>query len=191
MTFAPPNFAPPPLSLAPLIDAGPIITVHALAAVAAIALGPLVLLRQRRDRLHRWAGYLWVGVTALAAVSALGIHEVRLLGPFSPIHLLIGLVAVNLVRGIIAARAGRTALHGRIMAQIYIFGLALPGALTLVPWRRMNAVLFGGDSWTGFWASALILAAVSIAVWRAQPPAPGARPAAASRRPLPFIPPPR
>jgi uncharacterized membrane protein len=169
------------MNLTPLLDAGPVIATHALAAIAALALGPFVILRQRRGRLHRWAGYVWVGAMALTALSALAIHEVRLIGPFSPIHLLIGLVVVNLWRAIAAARAGRMVEHGRTMAQLYIMALAVAGAFTLLPGRRMNAVLFGGDSWAGFALGATVLALVSVALWRAQP-----RPRPPVQNPLSF-----
>lgn len=157
------------MTLTPLLDAGPIIATHALAATLAVLLGPVVLLRRRRDAVHRWAGYAWVAAMALAAISALGIHENPVIGPFSPIHLLIGLVLVNLVRGIADARAGRMVNHGRTMAQLYIFALVVPLAFTLLPWRRMNHVLFGGDSWAGFAVAAVALAALSVVLWRAQP----------------------
>lgn len=169
------------MTLAPLLDAGPVIAAHALAAVAALLLGPVVILRRRRDRLHRWAGYAWVGAMALAAATALAIHEIRLVGPFSPIHLLVGLVAVNLWRAIAAARAGRMVEHGRTMTQLYVGALGVAGAFTLLPGRRMNAVLFGGESWAGFALGAAVLALVCLALWRAQP-----RPAPAAQNPLPF-----
>ena len=169
--------------LAPLCDTSPLVTVHALAATAALLIGPVVILRRRRDRLHRWAGYGWAGAMALTALSALGIHEIRLVGPFSPIHLLVGLVAVNLWRAIAAARAGRMVEHGRTMTQLYIWTLCVAGAFTLLPGRRMNAALFGGDSWTGFALGAVVLAGLAVVLWRAQP---RAAPPEAAHNPLPF-----
>jgi len=163
----------------PLIEAGPVIAAHAVAAVLSALLGPVAILRRRRDRLHRWAGYGWVTAMGVTAATALWINEIRLLGPFSPIHLLVGLVAVNLWRGIAAARAGRMVEHGRTMAQLYIWTIGVAGAFTLLPGRRMNAALFGGDSWAGFALGALALAGVAVLVWRAQP---GAGQGAARRR---------
>ena len=162
------------MTLAPLLDSGALIATHALTACAALLLGPIALLRRRRDRLHRWTGYAWVGLMVVAALTALGIRENPVIGPFSPIHLLIGLVLVNLWRGIAAARAGRMVDHGRTMAQLYIFALVVPLAFTLLPWRRMNHVLFGGDSWLGFGLAALALAGLAVALWRAQPRLPAA-----------------
>ena len=53
----------------------PTIAIHASAAVAAIALGPLALwarrTRAQHPRLHRAFGYAWVTLMVVAAVSAL------------------------------------------------------------------------------------------------------------------------
>jgi uncharacterized membrane protein len=160
---------PPLMTLAPMIEAGPAIALHAAAASLVTVLGPVVLLRRRRDRLHRIAGYVWVAAMVVAAVTALGIHENPVVGPFSPIHLLIGLVGFSLWTGIRAARAGRMVEHGRIMAQLYLGAICVAGAFTLLPGRRMNAVLFGGDSWAGFVLGAAALGVLGVLVWRAQP----------------------
>jgi uncharacterized membrane protein len=169
--------------LTPLFDAGPLIAAHTLAATAALLIGPVAILRRRRDRLHRWAGYAWVAAMVIASGTALGIHEIRLVGPFSPIHLLVGLVAVNLWRAIAAVRAGRIVEHGRTLAQLYIWTMGVAGAFTLLPGRRMNAVLFGGDSWAGFALGAAVLAVLAVVIWRAQPPLPGRK---RPQNPLPF-----
>lgn len=59
--------------------------------------------------------------------------------------------------------------HGRTMAQLYIWTICVAGAFTLLPGRRMNAVLFGGESWAGFGLGALALAGLAVVIWRAQP----------------------
>jgi len=76
------------MSFAPLLEAAPAIPVHAFAAMAAFALG-LVQFALPKGRLpHRTVGWIWVALMAAVAISSLWIHQIRLLGPFSPIHLL-------------------------------------------------------------------------------------------------------
>jgi len=76
------------MSLAPLLDAAPQIPVHAFAAMAAFALGVVQLAAPKGTLPHRTLGWIWVALMAVVAVSSLWIHEIRLVGPFSPIHLL-------------------------------------------------------------------------------------------------------
>jgi uncharacterized membrane protein len=41
-----------------VLKAGPAVTLHVVSALLAVALVPLVLLRRRRDRVHKTAGYV-------------------------------------------------------------------------------------------------------------------------------------
>lgn len=157
--------------LTPLLDADPAIQIHVLAALGALALTPVVLLRRRRDRWHRIAGYLWVTNMLTAALSSFAIVEIRLIGPFSPIHALSVFTVVNLVLAVRAARRGRIASHRRIMRQTAFWTLGVAGVLTLVPGRRMHAVVFGPEAPGGGSAAAaltvaVLLAAGLYALWR-------------------------
>lgn len=163
------------MSLSPLLSDTPFIAVHTASALLALAIGPLAILRRRRDRLHRLAGRAWVGLMVLALVSAFGIHGGGVIGPFSALHLLPVVVGVMLWRAVAAIRAGDLVAHGRTMVQLYIWSLLVAGAFTLLPGRRMNAVLLGGESWAGFAAGAVALGAVAVWLWRAQPPLPPRR----------------
>ncbi len=157
------------MTLDPLLTSAPLIQIHTVAALLAFALGPVVILRRRRDQLHRLMGYLWITAMAVTAVTALGIFEIRLLGPFSPIHALSVLVVVMLWRGLRAIRAGQVVEHGRMMAQLYIWSMGVAGLFTLLPGRRMHLVLLDGTGWTGFGAAAGLFALGALVLWRAQP----------------------
>ena len=61
---------------------------HALAAFAAVILGAVQLWMRKGGRVHRTLGYIWVALMAIFALSSCFIHELRLVGAFSPIHLL-------------------------------------------------------------------------------------------------------
>lgn len=157
------------MTLAPVLGAGPLIQIHVLAACLAFLLGPFVILRRRRDRLHRLVGYTWICAMIVTALTALGIFELRLIGPLSPIHALSLLVGLMLWRGIRAIRAGRVVEHGRIMAQLYIWSMGVAGLFTLLPGRRMHAVLLEGYGWPGFWMAGLAFALAIAFLWSAQP----------------------
>src|SRR5690349_20331121 len=91
------------MTLAPLLDAAPQIPVHAFAAMAAFLLGAVQLAARKGTLPHRTLGWVWVALMALGAVSSLWIHEIRLVRPFSPIHLLSIWGPMMLVVAVVAA----------------------------------------------------------------------------------------
>lgn len=131
------------MSLEPLISAPLPIQLHAYAAFAALVLGAVQLLRPKGGGAHRALGYAWVALMLAIAVSGLFIHEIRLIGPFSPIHLLSLVILVTVPLGVLRARRGDVADHGRTMTSIYWFALVGAGLFTLLPGRIMGHVLFG------------------------------------------------
>ncbi|MEM6740486.1 MAG: DUF2306 domain-containing protein [Pseudomonadota bacterium] len=131
------------VDLAPLFAAGPVISGHALAAVAAILLGAVQFALPKGTPLHRGVGYSWVGILGFVAASSFFIHEYRLVGPFSPIHLLSVLTLWSLSRVILTARQGRIRRHRRLTRELYGLALLLTGLFTLLPGRIMHTVIFG------------------------------------------------
>lgn len=83
-----PNGERLPVSFAPLLDAAPAIPLHALAAMAAFVLGLVQFAAPKGTLPHRTIGWIWVLLMASVAISSFWIHTIRLVGPFSPIHLL-------------------------------------------------------------------------------------------------------
>ena len=92
------------LSLAPLLNASPAIQVHAFAAMAAFVLGLVQLSAPKGTLPHRTLGWIWVALMVVASVTAFFIHEIRLWGPWSPIHLLAIFTLVTLPLAVWAAR---------------------------------------------------------------------------------------
>jgi uncharacterized membrane protein len=131
------------MSLAPLLDAAPLIPVHAFAAMAAFALGIVQFAAPKGTLPHRTIGWIWVGLMVVVAGSSFWIHEIRLLGPWSPIHLLSIMVLVLLPVAVIAARRHNVSRHGKTMIGIFTGGLVVAGLFTLLPGRIMHAVFFG------------------------------------------------
>jgi uncharacterized membrane protein len=131
------------MSFAPLLEAAPAIPVHAFAAMAAFALG-LVQFALPKGRLpHRTVGWIWVALMAAVAISSLWIHQIRLLGPFSPIHLLSIFTLVMLPLAVWRAHTHQVAAHRRAMIALFAGALLIAGLFTLLPGRIMHAVLFG------------------------------------------------
>lgn len=127
----------------PLTTAGNPIPLHGLCAFLALGLGAVQFARPKGSRTHRLLGYLWVGMMAVVAISSFFIHELRLIGPFGPIHLLSVFVLWTLWRGLRCARRHQLAAHRRMMIQLYAFSLILAGGFTLLPGRIMHQVFFG------------------------------------------------
>jgi uncharacterized membrane protein len=131
------------MSLAPLLDAAPGIPVHAFAAMGAFVLGVVQLAAPKGTLPHRTIGWIWVGLMLIVAVSSFWIHQIRLLGPWSPIHLLSIFTLVTVPLGVWAAHRHRVVAHGFFMVSIFSGALVIAGLFTLLPGRIMHAVVFG------------------------------------------------
>jgi uncharacterized membrane protein len=132
------------MSLAPLLNASPVIQVHAFAAIGAFALGALQLAAPKGTLPHRTVGWIWVVLMLAVAVSSFWIHEIRLLGPFSPIHLLSILTLVTVPLAVLAARRHRVVTHRKAMTSIFLGALVIAGLFTFMPGRIMHQAAFGG-----------------------------------------------
>ena len=131
------------MSLAPLLDAAPAIPLHALAAMAAFALGIVQFAAPKGTLPHRTIGWIWVLLMVAVAISSFWIHTIRLVGPFSPIHLLSIFTLIMVPLAVWRAHTHRVADHKRIMIMTFTGALVIAGLFTLVPGRIMHAVVFG------------------------------------------------
>jgi uncharacterized membrane protein len=131
------------MSLAPLLDAAPAVPVHAFAAMAAFALGVVQLAAPKGTLPHRTLGWIWVILMALVAISSFWIHELRVIGPWSPIHLLSIFTLAMLVRGVWFARNHNVRRHRLTMTITFAGALVIAGLFTFLPGRIMHAVVFG------------------------------------------------
>jgi len=131
------------MSLAPLLEAAPAIPLHAFAAMSAFVLGVVQLAAPKGTLPHRALGWIWVGLMAVVAVSSFWIHQIRLLGPWSPIHLLSIFTLGMLPLGVWMAHRHRVADHRRIMIYTFSGALVIAGLFTLLPGRIMHQVVFG------------------------------------------------
>ena len=127
------------------ITASPIIQLHIIAAMIAFVAGGVQFALPKGTVKHKQMGYLWATTMAIVAASGLLIFEIRVWGPFSPIHLLSLLTLFMLYRAIQAARAHKIKRHLIIMINLYIFGIIIVGAISLRPGRLMHQIIFGSS----------------------------------------------
>ena len=131
------------MSLAPLLDAAPAIPLHAFAAMAAVVLGIVQLAAPKGTLPHRTLGWVWVALMAVVAISSFWIHQIRLFGPWSSIHLLSVFAAFMLVLGVFYVRRHNVRGHSITMISVFAGALIVAGLFTFVPGRLMHAVVFG------------------------------------------------
>lgn len=131
------------MSLAPLLDAPLVVQLHAFSAMAALAVGIVQFLSLKGNLPHRTLGWIWVALMVTVALSSFWIHEIRLIGPWSPIHLLSIFALIMLPLGVWYARRHRVSGHQITMISIFTGGLVIAGLFTFAPRRIMHAVAFG------------------------------------------------
>ena len=131
------------MSLAPLLSAGPATQLHAFAALAAFGLGAVQLAAPKGRLPHRTIGWIWVALMVAVAASSFFIHELRIWGRWSPIHLLSIFTLATLPLAVVHARRHRVERHRNAMISIFIGALVVAGLFTLMPGRIIHAVVFG------------------------------------------------
>ena len=130
---------------------------HVACAVLALLIGTLMLFWKKGTALHKGLGRLWIGLMLGVSLSSFFINEIRLLGPYSPIHVLSLFTLLGLWSGWRAIRAGDVRSHRMSMTAVFSGGLIGAGLFTLIPGRIMYRTVFADGG-----ATALLLA-VTIA----------------------------
>ena len=131
------------MTLAPLLDASPVIQLHAFAAMAAFTLGLVQLAAPKGTIPHRTIGWIWVALMLAVATASFFIHGIKLWGPWSPIHLLSIFTLVMLPLAVLHAWRHRVGAHRSAMISMFLGALVIAGAFTFLPGRIMHAVAFG------------------------------------------------
>ncbi|MCP2671527.1 DUF2306 domain-containing protein [Maricaulaceae bacterium EIL42A08] len=116
------------------------IQLHAVCALGALVLGVVQLTAPKGTLPHRAFGYIWVGLMAITAVTAIFIQSG---GTFSWIHIFVPMVLISIVHLSWRARKGLTTGHRRIALNLFFGALLIPGAFAFMPGRLMQATLFG------------------------------------------------
>jgi uncharacterized membrane protein len=131
------------VTLAPLLAASPAIQLHAFAAIGAFALGVVQLAAPKGTLPHRLVGSAWVLLMVVVCISAFFIHEIRMWGPWSPIHLLAISTLIALPIAVWRAHKHEVARHRQAMLMLFAGALLIAGLFTFLPGRIMHAVLLG------------------------------------------------
>ena len=127
-----------------LFEQRPLVFFHLLSALAALAIGAIVLVRRKGTASHRSLGWAWVASMAGAVLTSAFIRESSLphLHGFSPIHLFTAYVGLALPRAVWQARRGDIVAHRTTMRGIYIGGCIVAGLFTLLPGRFLGQQLW-------------------------------------------------
>lgn len=110
------------------------VVVHAVAATAAIVLGPVNLLRRRRDRAHRMIGRTWAAAILVTCLSSFGIHP----HGFSWLHGLAVFTLISVTIGVVAIRRRNVVAHRANMMGSYIGTLIAFGFAVFLPDRLVS-----------------------------------------------------
>jgi uncharacterized membrane protein len=119
-----------------------IVHFHVYAALAALLIGTVILLRPKGRGLHKALGWSWVvamGITAISSLFITGLNG----GFYSFVHLLSGWTIIALPMAIYAIRNRQVEKHRRAMTGMFVGGLIVAGAFTFLPGRLMFETFFG------------------------------------------------
>lgn len=115
----------------------PVIAVHAVAALYVLLLGPLQILRPRRDRAHRILAGTWVAAMLVVCGSSFGIMP----DGFSWLHGLSLWTLTCMVISLAAIRRGNVGVHRGFMIGSYLGTLTAFAFAALVPTRLIPQLL--------------------------------------------------
>ncbi|MBT8163022.1 MULTISPECIES: DUF2306 domain-containing protein [Arthrobacter] len=131
---------------------------HLVAALYVIAIGPVQILRPRRDRLHRTMGYLWVSAMYYVCLSSFWIVSE---GHFTWLHALSAFTLVTVTLGLMAAIKGNIRAHRGNMIGSFFGTLIAFGFAVGVPGRSLPR-LMASNPGTGIFVALLVIVSVGV-----------------------------
>ena len=131
---------------------------HVVAALYVLAIGPLQILRRRRDRTHRTMGYLWVAAMYYVCFSSFWIVTE---GHFTWLHGLSAFTILTVTLGLLSAIRRNIPAHRGNMIGSYL-GIAIAfGFAVGIPGRSIPQLLASDPGGAVFVA---VLVVLSVAV---------------------------
>jgi uncharacterized membrane protein len=115
------------------------VLIHLGAAISALLLGIVMLVRRKGTLSHKFWGRIWAGLMLTVAISSLWIPSFL---HFTWIHLFTVLTLVSLPLGIYRIRRGNVKAHAAAMKGLFIGGLVIAGIFTLIPGRILGNLLW-------------------------------------------------
>lgn len=125
---------------------------HLVAALYVVGIGPVQILRTRRDRVHRIMGYLWISAMYYVCLSSFWIVSE---GHFTWLHALSAFTLVTVTLGLVAVIKGNIRAHRGNMIGSYIGTLIAFGFAVSVPSRTIPRLLTA-DPGTGIFIALLV-----------------------------------
>ena len=138
---------------------------HVIAALFALVIGPVNILRRRRDRTHRVLGYTWAAAMYYVCGSSFWIVTD---GHFSWLHGLSAFTTVTVTLGIVAAIRRNRAAHLGNMVGSYLGLLTAFAFAATVPSRLIPRLLVD-DPATAWLVAALVLGGVAALYFTVRP----------------------
>ncbi len=161
------------------MDWTPLLATHVVAALYALLLGPINILRRRRDRAHRILGLTWAASMYYVCLSSFWIMSA---GHYTWLHGLSAFTMVTVTLGILGAMTGNTRGHVLNMVGSYLGLVVAFGFAATVPTRAIPKLIMGEPATAAF-AAALIAAGVLALYLTVRPGRPRTdRPRARRRR---------
>lgn len=131
---------------------------HVIAALFVLVIGPVQILRRRRDRIHRTMGYLWVAAMYYVCFSSFWIVSD---GHFSWLHGLSAFTIVTVTLGLVSAIRGDIKSHLANMVGSYI-GIAVAFIFAVSVPGRLIPRLLEEDAPTAVYVAGLVVLSVAV-----------------------------
>lgn len=119
-----------------------VIKIHLVSALAALALGAVLMSVRKGRTFHRVAGWVWVSIVAVTAGSTLFITSLSP-GRYSLLHLFTGWTLIVLPLAVMWAKRHEVAKHRRNMMGLFYGGFAINLFIAFIPGRTVWAIFFG------------------------------------------------
>lgn len=120
----------------------PAIKVHLVAALAALALGGVLMTVRKGRTFHRVAGWTWVALALTTAGATLFITSLNP-GSWSLLHLISGWVLIVLPLAVMWAKRRQVQRHRKTMIGLFYGGFAINLFIAFIPGRTMWMMFLG------------------------------------------------
>ncbi|HXP05055.1 MAG TPA: DUF2306 domain-containing protein [Stellaceae bacterium] len=131
------------MDLAPIADAPLAIRIHLATVIPAFAIGTwLIFFSTKGARWHRGLGAVYLVLMTVTAIATFFIRSINP-GHLTLIHLFIPLTFFGVFGALWNIRRGNIKGHRNAMLGLYVGGILLAGAFTLLPGRLLHHVFLG------------------------------------------------
>ena len=118
------------------------IKIHLITALAALALGAVLMIVRKGRVFHRVAGWVWVSLVSVTAGATLFITTLNH-GTWSLLHLFTAWTLIGLPLAVLAAKRHVVRSHRRGMMGLFYGGFAINLLIALLPGRTLWMMVFG------------------------------------------------